>query len=107
MPAKRLIVQTRFDSEPASRRVIHKFEGIGMNRLIDIAKANGAWLNGGSIYFNNQDQLRATVEQVCAPLVEALQAIRAEAYNKDDGDYFEKADLALMNHRALIGDKHE
>ena len=82
-----------------------------MNKLIEIAKANGAEpliceIKGEGVFIT-PDQLRATVEQVCAPLVEALKSIRAEAYNKDDGDYFEKADLALMNHRALIGDKHE
>lgn len=80
-----------------------------MNKLIEIAKANGAEKhvtfnkNGihetGKILFTT-DQLRATVEQVCAPLVEALnRAI------DDDPAYILVCCQAVENYRTLIGDK--
>jgi hypothetical protein len=96
-----------------------------MNKLIEIAKANGGkrW-NGNddrdlpSIILTD-DQLRATVEQVCAPLVEALQACKRmsdadnpDSYRCDDSEgaldsIFSKSDEAFGSYRALIGDKHE
>lgn len=114
-----------------------------MNKLIEIAKANGAdyeldYADDSSpaskqeyITFTD-DQLRATVEQVCAPLVEALNFYANQRnWSKDSQEYGSevsdynvmwkdfheinqatrsagfKAITVLKSHRALIGDKHE
>lgn len=91
-----------------------------MNKLTEIAKANGAdvfnpgeeilgtgefVMLGHCFTLMDADQLRATVEQVAGPLVEALKSIRSEAYNDDECDFFNIADLALIDYRTIIGDK--
>lgn len=78
-----------------------------MNKLIEIAKANGADFSmlimpsGNTRYIEfTEDQLRATIEQVCAPLVEALnRAI------DDDPAYILVCCQAVENYRTLMGDK--
>lgn len=88
-----------------------------MNKLIEIAKANGAHVNYGYVAMS-PDELRATIEHVCAPLVDVLELVE-----KDITDYMKHRDTekllfaigvqlvriraALPAHRALIGDKHE
>jgi hypothetical protein len=148
-----------------ARRVIHKFEGIGMNKLIEIAKANGAVFEGvcqscggsgvvmeeitvpvccgrfhphgdccgnpdpkqdyqpqpcqcgGQVWVHiTEAGLRATVEQVCAPLVEALKNAPIVSMF-DDAEKFVteyekwrdavKIPVVIKHERALIGDKHE
>lgn len=92
-----------------------------MNKLIEIAKVNGAYpfdKNGNfapvDVLVITPDQLHATVEQVCAPLVEALGGMM----QAHDGVYvmpgeshkniaYRKCEQAIGSYRALIGDKHE
>lgn len=81
------------------------------DKLIEIAKANGAvngndwdghWTDSSSLIFESEDQLRATVEQVCAPLVEyAKKEAQLDAMMGVEGN----AASALKAYRTLIGDK--
>jgi hypothetical protein len=96
------------------------FEGIGMNKLIEIAKANGAErieahdeFTQSGVFFQD-DQLCATVEQVCAPLVEALKRGRTGLHKAVEGDdpcscsecdFVRLRISALAAYRTLIGDK--
>lgn len=103
-----------------------------MNKLIEIAKANGALTlpvsrNEQQYIFTGQ-QLRATVEQVCAPLEAAIEAALKgtllDEFNRDedglasiwnrmppgnDSDNLLKQiallKKSLKEHRTLIGDK--
>lgn len=96
-----------------------------MNKLIEIAKANGAEshviFNKNGIHETGKilltpDQLRATVEQVCAPLVEAMKNAPIVSMF-DDAEKFVteyekwrdavKIPVVIKHERALIGDKHE
>lgn len=93
-----------------------------MSKLIEIAKANGADVAGYVDYDNSYkttieftpDQLRATIEQVCAPLVYALQRSRNLGLFDDsfinDQIFSKRTSLlsikkALSDYRTLIGDK--
>lgn len=81
-----------------------------MNKLIAIAKECGAsvtktFFEGPYHASMTEDQLHAYTDKVCKQMVEALKAIRAEAYNNDDWNYFELADSALMNCTEIMGDK--
>lgn len=83
-----------------------------MDKLIEIAKANGGkrWkkeLNEWTkdhVYINHltDDQLHATIEQVCAPLVELIknQAL-VESFMGIEG----KAKETLAAYNAIMGDK--
>lgn len=80
-----------------------------MNKLIEIAKANGALpvpvSRNEQQYIFTEQQLRATVEQVCAPLVKFAQK---ETYlNTLMGIDECRAAEAYTAFLVLIGDKHE
>lgn len=86
-----------------------------MNKLIEIAKANGAHVNYGYIAMSSEE-LRATIEQVCAPLVYVLELVE-----NDITDYMKHRDAnkllfaigvqlvriqaALPAYRTIMGDK--
>lgn len=84
-----------------------------MNKLIEIAKANGADLvepytsvmSKREMLTMNPDQLRATVEQVCAPLVAALNNYRESEMNGLGAVFNTPAKESLEYYRTLIGDK--
>lgn len=87
--------------------------------LIEIAKENGADIylaqKGDDVYpcgvYLSTDQLRATIEQVCAPLVSSLTELKSLCWRQtdfnDDGDglTLHRAERAIYEHRAIIGDK--
>lgn len=92
-----------------------------IDKLIEIAKANGAHVNktfavGPYHVHMTEDQLRATVAQVCAPMVEALKNAPIVSMF-DDAEKFVteyekwrdavKIPVVIKHERAIIGDKHE
>lgn len=71
------------------------------DKLIEIAHDNGAKDTLSGKVMLSPDQLRATVEQVCAPLDEAIHKLQAM-------QIVEQIDIiedAISNHRAIMGDK--
>ena len=78
------------------------------DKLIEIAKANGADIylaqKGDDVYpcgaYLSTDQLRATVKQVCAPLVDFVEFLEGR-----NVAYSPLAAQQLKQYRTLIGDK--
>lgn len=81
------------------------------DKLIGIAMEHGSRIHypdGGKPdrYFFKLDELRATIEQVCAPLVEALNvAHEITQCDYELADACDKISFALAQYRTLIGDK--
>jgi len=82
-----------------------------MTDLLNIAKECGALplpvSRNEQQYIFTEAQLHATVEQVCAPLVEALNNYRESEMNGLGAVFNTPAKEALEYYSALIGDKHE
>lgn len=85
-----------------------------MDKLIEIAKANGAksFEFSKNIHMTH-GQLRATIEQVCSPLVEALEKVISanptiDMTKPDAFKYVASVELsrkALAAHTEIMGDK--